>query len=338
MPDSPELTALLPARTKASFDLKGLTVSRQIERDDYLFNPLGQIALGLRLRGMPFDLCHFPYIIHPLGTRIPRVVTVHDLIPLWLPHELPNKGRQWLYRFALRISISGARALLMPTRHVADAVRGGLGFKGTVAVTPYGVDPIFRPQGDPGAVLSQYSLQPGYLLCVSSHRPHKNLLFLLEVHQQVVQAAPCPPTLVVIGSRGPSTPQLLRAVKTLGLRDRVRFLEWVPEGHLPAFYSGAKLFLFPSLMEGFGFPPLEARACGSPALVSDIPAMRENHGPGSLLLPPADRDAWVQAIVHLLQDPAKREEMAAGAAEGLKTLTWERTARLTLQAYREALA
>lgn len=337
LPDAPEITALLPKQPGSRFDLGSLRVHK-LARNAAMFNPLSQLALGLKLRSTAYDLCHFPYILHPLGTGLPQVVTVHDLIPLSFRDEFSAGWRRWAYFLALRIALRRSRALLTPTHYVAREIRHRFGTGLPLYVTPYGVDPIFTAPGSADRVLAQLGLERGYLLTVSSHRPHKNLLFLLEVYRVACGALPDVPMLVIAGPMGPSTQQLQAAVAQWGLVRKIRFLTWVREEHLPALYHGAYLFLFPSLVEGFGFPPLEARASGCPALVSDIPALRETAGPGVILLPVNDCNSWVAAIVRLLEDPEAREAMAAGATEAAAAFTWERTARLTIRAYREALA
>jgi alpha-1,3-rhamnosyl/mannosyltransferase len=336
LPGAPEISVLVPDRPNTRFPWDALEVCR-ISTDTNLFSPINQLRLGRQLRRGRYDLCHFPYILHPLGSQCPRVVTVHDLIPVWFPDELASKWRRWTYCAALRVSMAGASALLTPTRYVAEEIRRRFGYKGPVGITPHGVDPLFIPHKAPGPILAEYGLDPGYLLTVSSHRPHKNLIFLLEVYREVAKVLSQPVPLVIVGSEGTSTPRIERAVAEWGMERTVRFLKWVPENHLPAIYSGAYLFLFPSLMEGFGFPPLEARACGCPALVSDIPPMRETAGPGSILLAPSDHSAWVSAIVDLFQDTEKRQAMATSATEAALTFNWTRTASLTLEVYRKVI-
>ncbi len=335
LPEAPDLLALVPREGNSRFDISRLRVSALPVRA-HLFDPLGQVILGLKLRRRRTDLCHFPYLMHPLGTRIPHVVTIHDLIPIYHPEELPSKAKRWGYLAALQIAIRNAEALIVPSRSVEADLRRRFGKKLRISVTPYGLDASFRRWEDPCEVLRFHGLQPGYLLTVSSHRPHKNLRFLLEVYRGVRQAHRAPP-LVIVGPTGPSTTELLRCIETWDLRGSVHLLGSVPEDHLPALYSGALLFLYPSLMEGFGFPPLEARACGCPTIVSDIPALRETHGPGSLLLPPGRTELWAEEILALLSDPTRSEELAREAEQVRDTYTWEQTARLTLKVYAEVV-
>ena len=142
---------------------------------------------------------------------------------------------------------------------------------------------------------------------------------------------------LVIAGRGPQQENLERQIERLGLGDRVRFTGFVDEAVKPAFYRGAVAFIFPSRYEGFGLPPLEALACGTPVVGSDVSSIPEVVGNAGVLLPPNDAEGMAGALIQLATDDNFRAELSRHALAQAARFSWERTARETLAAYRDAV-
>ena len=184
----------------------------------------------------------------------------------------------------------------------------------------------FRPQSEraQAAVRALYALPKRYFLYVGSAKPHKNLDLLRRVWRKMAeQLGDHVPWLVLVG------PGLEQGVGMASWR----CLGFVPEADLPALYAAARGFLFPSLYEGFGLPVLEAMACGTPVVCSDIPALAEVAGDAAWRLSPRDEQAWAEAILALWEDDALREGWAGRALERARAFTWEKTAARTVEAY-----
>jgi alpha-1,3-rhamnosyl/mannosyltransferase len=177
------------------------------------------------------------------------------------------------------------------------------------------------------------------------NKPHKNIVRLVEAWK-VVTGSPdlrglrdlgglegSAPQLVLAGREDPRYPEARQAVQRLGLADSVRFLGDVAENDMPALYSGALLFVFPSLYEGFGLPPLEAMACGAPVVCSTTPALLEIAGDAAMTVDPLDSQDMAQAMIRVLGDSALREQMRRRSLAQAARFSWRRTAIETLAEY-----
>jgi len=219
-----------------------------------------------------------------------------------------------------------------------------------VQVVHSGISADFAPvpQGAAREVAASYGLRGPYVLYVGSRERRKNLLGLLDAFARVaarrsdvslalVGARPGVEARDVQGARSWSGTQIEDAVASLRIADKVRILGMVPREHLPALYSGASLFAFPTLYEGFGFPGLEAMACGTPVVASNRSAVPEVLGDAALLADPEDADAFGHAMLRVLEDERLASDLVSRGTPHARTFTWARAARETLEVYRRAL-
>ncbi len=285
-----------------------------------------QWRIPLLARQLPVDLYHSPYYLFPYAIPLPTVVTLHDAIPSRFPQYFPPLKRI-LIRFSKYMATRKARRILVDSYTTAkDIAQVYKVPPSRMAVVPLAPPPSYRPPSsrEIDRVREKYHLPPCYFLYVGSAKPHKNVRLLLTLWGR--EALPCP--LILAGLAHPTTHDLPPQVRQLGR---------VPEADLPALYGGAQGVLFPSLYEGFGLPVLEAMACGAPVVYSDIPVLREVAGPGGWPVPPHDVTAWADAVRRLVSDMAWREMLRERGREQAGRYTWEKTAKATLQVYREAL-
>jgi len=189
---------------------------------------------------------------------------------------------------------------------------------------------------DDPAVLEEgrqrYKLPPEFILYVGLIEPRKNVPLLLKAYARLVQQGN-PPPLVLVGRPGWMYQQVFQLVEQLKLKDRVHFKGYIPAENLPIVYNLAQLFVYPSTYEGFGLPPLEAMACGTPVITTAISAMLDNIGDAGLLIPPQDETALTQAIETLLSNPALRDRLALAGRQRAAGFTWKHTAMETLKVY-----
>jgi alpha-1,3-rhamnosyl/mannosyltransferase len=285
----------------------------------------------------PVDVFHATNFLltHPVD-RAKRVVTFHDLTVLLFPQWHPAKRLREM-RAGLPASVAVADRIIVVSHATKDDVVKHLAVDPErIAVVPLAVDASFRPlpRADVETALAPLGLAPGsYLLFLGTREPRKNLGRLLEA---AVRTGADVGPLVIAGADGWGTDDLRPRIAELARQGRVRALGYVPEALRPALLSGARVFVYPSLYEGFGLPPLEAMACGTPAVTSNVSALPETVGDAALMIDPLDVDALADAIRRLWQDEALRAELRARGLARAREFSWERTARLTLAAYVEA--
>jgi glycosyltransferase involved in cell wall biosynthesis len=186
------------------------------------------------------------------------------------------------------------------------------------------------------AVRSRYRLPEGYVLFVGSVERRKNLRGLLQAYARLLETdVACP--LVIVGTRRRGAGEIGRTLQELHLEESVIFTGYVPDADLPAIYTGADLFVFPSLYEGFGLPPLEAMACGTPVVCSNAASLPEVVGDAAIMVDPYDVEGLAEAMLRVLTDADLREHLRRKGLERARQFTWERTARETVAVYREVL-
>lgn len=261
----------------------------------------------------------------PDGRRIPTVATCYDLIPLH--HPSPNPALRAAYRRYTR-RLQRATHLTAISQATADALTADLGIAPeVVTVTPLGVPSAPAPAG---------ATPPGpYVLFASSIEPHKNPRLPIDA------IARAPEGIRLVMSGGWSTRRLRRLrehATAVGAAGRIDWLGHVPAAQLAALRRDALACLVPSRMEGFGLPVVEALAAGTPVLAAGIPALRETGGDAATYLHPDDPDSWARAVEHLVTHPEGRGVIAERGRSRAAGFTWERTARLTVDAWQIALA
>ncbi len=282
------------------------------------------------------DLFHATEHLLPPFRHVRSVLTVHDLIYILYPeYHLPMNYhflRLMMPRFARRadaiIAISECtRRDLVRLWHIPEE---------KIRVIYEGIDARFRPVADPPAldgVRRRYGLPDRFALYVGTIEPRKNLPALFEAWAKL--HAPLP--LVIAGKRGWLYQETFARVEALGVTDRVHFTGYVADEDLPALYSAADLFVFPSLYEGFGLPVLEAMACGTPVVTSTGGALPEVAGDAALLADPQDVDALADALQRLLASKPLRDEYRDRGFARARMFSWSRTAEETLALYRRTL-
>jgi len=226
------------------------------------------------------------------------------------------------------VSFSSRRDILrvyrLPDRHV-EAIH---------LAAPPELKPMPRDQARK-LVGSKFGLDGPFLLSVGVLQPRKNFPMLIEAFAIAVHKYHLPYKLVLVGKRGWAYDEIAVQIARLRVADRVLLTDYVEDSDLPALYSAADLMVFPSLYEGFGLPPLEAMACGTPTVVSDAPAMPEVAGEGALVLPVMDAQSWAEAMARLTESPAERDDLAQRALQRSQQFAWAATAARTRAVYRQ---
>ena len=300
-----------------------------------------QVVLPWHLRRLAADVLHSPhYTTTAVGGGWRRVVTFHDVTFFLLPERYPALRRAY-FRAASRAGARLADLAIAVSKTVKADVERHLPIPPErVRVVPLAAAPSYRPLDDPSrmaAVRAKYSLPERFVLNVGALEPGKNQATLLRAFARL-KTQDLNRGLVIAGPPAWRYERLLHLVDKLGLADQVRFLGYVPAEDLLALYNLADLFVFPSLYEGFGLPPLEAMACGLPVVASTAPALREVLDGAALLVQPLDVAALAEAMAAALGTPDVSARLRQAGLQRASLFSWERTARETAAVYREAVA
>ncbi len=279
------------------------------------------------------DVLFVPSHVLPIICPVPGVVTVHDLGYLAYPRAHRRFDRWYLDWTTRRHTRVAAHILADSEATRQDLIRHYGADPRRITVVYPGLDPAFRPLDDMGqlsAVRSRYGIQPDYIIHVGTLQPRKNLHRLLDAleHPGTTQYALRNIRLLLVGKPGWLAGNLLARVTAMG--DRVRLLGHVDQRDLPALISGARALVMPSLYEGFGFPVLEAMACGTPVVASNVSSLPEVAGDAALLVDPRDTDALADALARILTDEDLRAELRWRGLERAQQFTWQRAAQQTL--------
>ncbi|MBI1845729.1 MAG: glycosyltransferase family 4 protein [Candidatus Rokubacteria bacterium] len=267
-----------------------------------------------------------------LWPAVPQVTTVYDLLPLWFPSEYPRQ--QYYFRHYVPAVLRHSRAVLViseSTRRDVQRFYGVPAAKVHVVLAGYDAGAYNLDGGD-----AHPSSEP-YALYVGNVMPHKNLLRLVEAFAAAVPQGPG--RLVVRGwGRPRHVAALRRRIDALGIAARVDWQPYAPADELPRLYRGARMFLLPSLYEGFGLPVLEAMACGAPVITSSRSSLPEVAGDAALLVDPEDTGALAQAMTRLFADDGLAKDLRERGLARVGLFSWEKTGRAMRAAVDAALA
>jgi len=282
-------------------------------------------------------LYHATNYAAPRTRRVPLVLTVHDLALL----RFPELGTPGLRRLIARVprAAHAARRVIADSETTARDLRELIGVPAErIRVVHLGCDPRFQPVPDSSqrrAALARYGIAEPYLLHVGTIEPRKNLPLLVRAYARLRAQRGVPPRLVLAGERGWGYEALRRELDAHGPTLAIDVVGRIATADLPAVYSGADLFVYPSLYEGFGLPVLEAMACGTPVVTSDAGSLSEVVGDAARCVDPRAADALAAVLGELLDDEAQRRTLSERGRARAAHFTWERCARETFAVYEE---
>ncbi|NTV63070.1 MAG: glycosyltransferase family 4 protein [Oscillochloris sp.] len=300
--------------------------------------PWEQFFAPALLRATRANLYHGALNVVPLACPVPSIVTIHDLAFIRFPQTFRAYNRTYL-DFATRLTARRASRILAVSEHTRREVIGILGIPPErVVVTPNAARTHFRPP-TPAALAAfraRHNLPERFALFVGTLEPRKNLTTLLDAYAEVARRFPNVP-LLVGGGKGWLYDTIFERLEKLGLREKVAFVGYLDEDDLPLWYAAASVFVFPSIYEGFGMPPLEAMACGTPVVTSNTSSLPEVVGDAGLMVDPHNADALADALCRVLGDRDLHADLAARGPARAAIFTWQTTAERTLRAYEEAV-
>jgi glycosyltransferase involved in cell wall biosynthesis len=283
------------------------------------------------------DILHQPCFSAPIFYRGKIVITVHDIISIKFPQNLPLASRifysKWMpfsYRKAkmiIAVSLCTKKDMIEYLKIPEEKIR----------VVHSAVSEDFRPKSpkEIAKVKAKYKIEGDYFIDVGTIEPRKNLSFLVKAYFLAVKQG-MKEKLVIVGKKGWYYEDLFELVKKLHLEDKIIFTGYADDKDTPVLYSGAKALVFPSLYEGFGFTPLEAMACGVPVIVSNTSSIPEVVGKAGILLAPKNEAKWAKEMIRLTKDSKLAKNLSQKGILQARKFSWKKTARETIEVYKAA--
>jgi glycosyltransferase involved in cell wall biosynthesis len=305
-----------------------------------------QIRFPKIINEQKLDLMHFPYFSIPIFYSRPFVVTIHDLILHHFPtgkattkHPVIYHGKRLGYKYIMSQAAKKSKKIITVSNATKDEVIKLLKVpEEKIIVTYEGIDDQINPQNHSQSTPIPYTLYPiPYFLYVGNAYPHKNLDRLLVAFKQVI-ARQQNARLILIGKKDFFYERINKRIKELNLKKNVITLHNVTDEKLPSMYSNALALVFPSLMEGFGLPAVEAMANATLVIASDIPALREICGDTAIYFDPSNTEDLARKLQNVLRTPNASEyrEKQKLAKERIKMFSWNKMAKQTLEVYKDS--
>jgi len=283
------------------------------------------------------DVYHAPHYVLPVAVRSRSVVTIHDCIHLMFPQYLPNRAAYAYARGAMwSAAMRSDRILTVSEASKRDILHFFNVPPDKISVVYNAIDERIweePPPEDIARVRERFQLDQRFVLYAGTIKPHKNLVRLIEAFAQLRKGEFEELKLLIIGDEISKLPALRRAVHSYKLHKHVRFLGFLPDETLAALYRLASLFVFPSLYEGFGLPPLEAMASGTPVVTSNVSSLPEVAGDAAVLVDPYDVSSIVEGMRRVLSDSALANELRRKGLIRARDFSWERSVARTHEIY-----
>lgn len=299
-----------------------------------------QLIFPIHLALDHFDLLHSFAFVSPIAARVPSVVTVYDLSFILYPEYFRPLNRLYL-TWGTRRAVRFARRIIAISASTRDDLVRLLNVsQDKIDVVIPGIEPNFFSNGDINAVerfRAAHDLPEHFVLYLGTLEPRKNIPALIKAFAQVKRTLHIPHRLVIAGARGWKDESIQSTIAEYELENEISLPGFVPTEELPYWYRAADAFVYPSQYEGFGLPPLEALASGTPVITSNVSALPEAVGDAAIKIDPTDSGELADALTRVLTDSGLRDDLHTRGPIQARKFTWERAADLTLQAYRRAL-
>jgi glycosyltransferase involved in cell wall biosynthesis len=299
--------------------------------------PLSMPLLAAREK---LSLLHVTYVAPPI-CPCPTVVSVHDIAYKLYPEYFPARVRRMLSAM-VPLSMRRAAHVLTLSQSARQDILAHYGMpESKVSVVPAGVGPQFRvleSEAPLSAVQDRYGIEGAYILAVGNLQPRKNIRRLIEAYSRLPATLQRKYRLVVAGQALWLHSGIYQAAIDHGVQHRLVFTGYVPDQDLVPLYNAATLFVYPSLYEGFGLPVLEAMACGTPVVTSNLSSLPEVAGEAALLADPSDVHDLAAQMARVLEDPQLARRLSEQGLERARAFSWQETARRVIEIYAQVLS
>lgn len=289
------------------------------------------------------EITQFFNFVVPPGVKGKTVTIVHDMAYMAYPQTVANKTRKWL-QLTMKQSCKRADKIITVSEFSKQEIIKYLHIEASkITVMPNGVDHKFfypRSVQQINKVKEKFHIKQEYFLYLGTLEPRKNIERLIKAYSELLRKSYSSqiPQLVLAGGKGWMYESIFLIVQELKLEEKVVFTDYIENEEVPALMSGAKAFVFPSLYEGFGMPPLEAMACGTPVITSNVSALPEIGKDAAILINPYSIEEITQAMQRILEEKSLKEELVQAGIKKAKTYTWANAAEILIQVYQELLS
>lgn len=309
------------------------------ERRQDFWNKIYQVNWKLNF---PIDFFHNTVngIGLPSNLCCKHIITLHDVIPYVMPETVDRPHLDYTFRTTPDVVQNATQIITVSEYSKSDIQRYFGVSEDKITVTHLAADDIYQPMDRDKArsvIFNKYGVERRYILYLGGFSPRKNIARLIKAFQKVRDNFEKPIDLLILGEHQRSYNALWSLTEKLNLTDNVKFLNFIPTDDLPYFYNGADVFVYPSLYEGFGLPPLEAMQCGTPVVTSNVSSIPEIVGDAALLADPYDTDEIGEQILSLLTDSALWMLHSMLGQTKAKEYSWEKTAAKTIEVYKRCL-
>ena len=305
--------------------------------NEEIFSSRNLNKIGSAVNKAGCSLFHTPYVVAPGNLNCPLLVTAHDIIPLLFPKSIPSFRLRRTYKGLLADAVQRADHIVTVSTVSQSYLLANFNLQlSKVSVILDGVGSEFGPRSDQevDSVCDKYRISRPHILWLGEFIAHKNVGALVSAYSALASKVRSRYALVLAGDRKADWQDVKKEAARRGVGERVVFPGFIEDPDLPALYSSAELFVYPSLYEGFGLPPLEAMACGTPVVCSNSSSLPEVMGDGGLLVAP--RSASLSAaIAEVLTNDNLRHRLRRRGRERAALFSWEKSAAKTLDLYRE---
>jgi glycosyltransferase involved in cell wall biosynthesis len=288
------------------------------------------------------ELYHVPQngVGLPKDKHCPFVITLHDVIPYKMPETV---GETFLKIFNEDMPniVSKCDGIITVSEFSKEDIAKAFNFpKKKIFVTHLAAEDIYRPLDNKECsdfIKSRYGIDGDYILYVGGFSPRKNIIGLIEAFSKLITKYKKDIKLVIAGKQGKSYAIYKKKTQDLGIEDSVLFPGFIEVDHLPKLYNASKLLAYPSFYEGFGLPPVEAMACGTPVITSNVTSIPEVLGDSAIFINPNDVDALCNSMYEVLNNEELAESLILKGLVRSSELSWNKTAKNTLLAYNKII-
>ncbi len=288
------------------------------------------------------DLVHYTNFNTPvLWGSVKSVVTVHDLTLLFHPGRSRSKIRKWVYRYVIKRTCERATRIIAVSKATKDDIVNHLG------IDPNKIDVVYeaasqRLKVDPDpkkieAIKTKYDITKPFFMYVGQWRTHKNLVRLIRAFAEAKRRYQLDYQLVLVGREDPLAPEIKETISSLGLQNDVLITGYVADGDMGQFFAAAEAFIYPSLYEGFGIPPLEAMSAGTPVLTSNVSVMPEILGDAALYFDPYSVEDMADKMYQFANSYRLKQELKEKGIKRARTYSFSKMAKATLEIYEKVL-
>jgi glycosyltransferase involved in cell wall biosynthesis len=288
------------------------------------------------------DIYHVPQngIGLPPQKNYPTVVTVHDLIPYILP-ETVGPGYLKIFQREMPRILKEADHVITVSDHSKNDLKKIMDVpEKMITVIHEAPESTYKPikrEVAKARIQNRYGIKGRFILYIGGFSPRKNLRGLINAYHRIYKEMKTPCKLVILGKPSRDYPGLIKLVESFGLQDWVLFPGFIPMQDLPFFYNASDLFVYPSFYEGFGLPPIEALACGTPTVVSNVSSLPEVVGDAAIQVNPHDLLSLAAAMHRVLTEPELEQELRKKGLKRAENFSWTKTAAQTIKVYQEVL-